>query len=564
MKMNKIIIKHISIILSVVLLIVLVWFLFVYVFFDNELKKSIYPIIDDSKQMLSEIVSKDFAIDKTKKFISKFEKNKYISYLTIRNKQKKSKSANIDSVMLSALKLSYPIKSGDVVVGWVEVWPSYELVSKIFSNNINITIFLLSVIFLLVAFIFISYIYIKKYVFLPFKQIKMMINNIVLNKEVVIDETNEYGIWKNVFLDLKRLHNKVFDINTTMNLLLSATSTISSDLEFVNSVHVVFNVVQKRTKNSACALFVPDESGQLKVFAKNGLLKNGVTFVSQDPNNYIWKTYTDTIQIIINDPAKISKNNLCDLYEDDIGSLMTIPLIDEDKNCIGVFLVISKLEKSFDADNIEIINNVSKYLVALINRIKDYQKIKETNRKLEMEIEIASKELIETNSVLVKKIKDIRNISKIALYTKNKTNLSDSMEYLISKIKEILDVENFGIFIYNEEKNELSSVKGSFGLKESLQMVNKKGTIYSDVISRGESVILNDDSDLDNYSRNLLGDRVKLKSAIFLPIKQNDKVVAIIVAVNKVNSKFNFSDTKIFEHISIIIYGIIERDNLIK
>ena len=41
-----------------------------------------------------------------------------------------------------------------------------------------------------------------------------------------------------------------------------------------SQTHVVFNVVQKRIKDSMCALFVPDESGQLKVFAKNGLLNN--------------------------------------------------------------------------------------------------------------------------------------------------------------------------------------------------------------------------------------------------------------------------------------------------
>ena len=104
-----------------------------------------------------------------------------------------------------------------------------------------------------------------------------------------IDETVDYGIWKNIFFDLKKLHNKVFDINTTMNLLFSATSIISSDLELVNSIHVVFNVVQKRIKDSMCALFIPDESGQLKVFAKNGLLNNNVTFISQNNNNYIYR-----------------------------------------------------------------------------------------------------------------------------------------------------------------------------------------------------------------------------------------------------------------------------------
>ena len=562
MEMNKIIIKHISIIISVAIFIVFIWILFVYVFFDSELKKSIYPKIEESKQILSEIVTKNFAVDKTKKFISDFEKNEYVRYLAIKDKQDSSDSVQIKSSVLSILKLSYPIKNENVVVGWVEVWPSYELFSKIFSNRINITIFLISVIFLLLVFIFISYLYIKKYVFDPFKQIKVMINNIVLNKEVNIDESNEYGIWKNIFLDLKKLHNKVFDINTTMNLLFSATSTISSDLELVNSIHVVFNVVQKRIKDSMCALFIPDESGQLKVFAKTGLLNSEVNLVSQKDNNYIWNTYKEVKEIIVNDKTKIIKEKLGDLYDDKVGAFMSIPLIDEDKKCIGSFIVISKIENSFNSDNIDIINSVSKYLVALINRIKDYQAIKETNRKLEIEIEPASKELIKTNDILISKIKNIRSISDIALYVSAKDNIADVMEYITSKVKEILNIEKFGVFIYNEEKKILFSVKNSFGLKNILQIVNKKGTIYNDIINNCNNFILNSDSDLNNYSRILLSDRFNLKTAVFLPVKHNNKVVAIIVAINKKDSDFNCSDIRILEHISIIIYGIIERMNL--
>ena len=560
--MNKIIIKHVSIIISVAVLVFFMWVLFVYVFFDSELKKSIYPKIEESKQILSEIVTKNFAVDKTKKFISEFEKNEYVRYLTIKNNQGDDDPIKIKSSFLSILKLSYPIKNENVIVGWVEVWPSYELFSKIFSSGSNIIVFLLSIIFLLVVFIFISYIYIKKYVFDPFKQIKIIINNIVSNKEVNIDESNEYGIWKNIFHDLKKLHNKVFDINTTMNLLFSATSTVSSDLELVSSIHVVFNVVQKRIKNSMCALFIPDESGQLKVFAKNGLLNNEKTFMPQDNNNFIWNTYKDVKEIVVNDKTKITKENLGGLYDDKVGSLMSIPLIDEDKKCIGVFVVIGKIENSFNTDNIDIINSVSKYLVALINRIKDYQEIKETNRKLEIEIENASKEIIKTNDILIKKTKIIRDVSDIAFYASTKINISDSIEYISSKVKKILDVERFGIFTYNKEKNMLYSVKGSFDLNEVLQIANKKGTIYNDIINNCNNFVLNGDSDLNNYSRNLLSDMFNLKTAAFLPVKRDNNVFAIIVAINKKDSGFNCSDIRILEHISIIIYGIIERMNL--
>lgn len=561
--MNKIIIKHISAIISVAILIMFIWLLFVYVFFDNELKKSIYPKIEDSKQILSEIVTKNFASDKTKKFVSEFEKNEYIRYSTIKKQDDKDKnSIKIKSSVLSVLKLSYPIKNENIVVGWIEVWPSYELFSKILSSGINITILLASMIFVLIVFIFISYLYVKKYIFDPFEQIKTIINNIALDKEVNIDESNEYGIWKNIFVDLKKLHNKVFDINTTMNLLFSATNIVGSDLELVNSIHVVFNVVQKRIKNSLCALFIPDESGQLKVFAKNGLLNNEINFVSQDDNNYIWNTYKEVKENIVNDKTKITKEKLGGLYDDKVCSLISIPLIDEDNKCIGAFVVVSKTENSFNKDNIDIIDSVSRYLVALIKKIKDYQKIKETNRNLEIEVETASKEIIKTNDILVKEIKNRKALSDITFYASTKANISESVEYISAKVKEILDVERFGIFTYNKEKNMLYSVKGSFDSDDILKIVNKKGTIYNDIINNCNNFVLNKDSDLNNYSRNLLSDMFNLKTAAFLPVKQNNDVFAIIVAINKRDFMFSCSDIKILEHISVIIYGIIERMNL--
>ena len=75
---------------------------------------------------------------------------------------------------------------------------------------------------------------------------------------------------------------------------------------------------------------------------------------------------------------------------------------------------------------------------------------------------------------------------------------------------------------------------------------------------------MNKDSDLNSYLRNSISDSVKLKSAIFLPVKKEDEVIAIIVAINKKNSSFNCTDVKALEHISVIIYGIIERMNLYK
>ena len=47
----------------------------------------------------------------------------------------------------------------------------------------------------------------------------------------------------------------------------------------------------------------------LEVFAKNGLLNNEKTFMPQDNNNFIWNTYKDVKEIVVNDKTKITKEN---------------------------------------------------------------------------------------------------------------------------------------------------------------------------------------------------------------------------------------------------------------
>ena len=101
-------------------------------------------------------------------------------------------------------------------------------------------------------------------------------------------------------------------------------------------------------------------------------------------------------------------------------------------------------------------------------------------------------------------------------------------------------------------------------MENILKIANKKGTIYNDIINSGKYAVINKDSDLKDYSRNLISDSVKLKSAAFLPIKQEEKVIAIIVAINKKKMDFNCTDMKILGHLSVIIYGIIERMDLYK
>ena len=93
----------------------------------------------------------------------------------------------------------------------------------------------------------------------------------------------------------------------------------------------------------------------------------------------------------------------------------------------------------------------------------------------------------------------MNNIYSVANYVSTKKDISDCMEYISLKVKEILGVEKFGIFKYNKKNNSLSSVKGSFDLNYCLKFVDKKDTIYNNVLNTGKAVVLNKDSKTNDF-----------------------------------------------------------------
>ena len=168
--MKKIIVKHILFVFLFTTILLFLWFLFIFQFFDNELKKTVYPIIQDSKQVLAELVTKDFAKDKVNSFLRDLKESKEILNLTLSNKDKRIYSLNDSQgkeTLLSFFKFSYPIKKDDKIVGWIDVWPSYELFITTIVKDKTQIVLLISIIIILFIVILVSYLYITRYIIYP-------------------------------------------------------------------------------------------------------------------------------------------------------------------------------------------------------------------------------------------------------------------------------------------------------------------------------------------------------------------------------------------------------------
>jgi len=563
--MKKIIIKHILFLFLFITLLFFLWFFFMYEFFTNELKKTLYPAVHDSKQILAELVTKDFAKDKVDSFFIDLKKNKNIFNLTVSNNNDKIYYLNnlqCKGTLLSFFRFSYPLKKDGEIVGWIKICPSYDLINAVVFNKNLLIAFSISTLLVLLLLVFASYAYVTKYIVYPFEQMTKIINGISSESQSDVKSLlPEKGMWKDLFADLKKLNTKVIDISTTMKLLFSATSVITSDLELTHSIHLIFNIIQRKINNSVCALFMPSEDGQLKVVAKSGFSLQDIKSISVHPNSPIMQCYKKCEPVTIQDISLLPREISDILNDENIVMQMNVPLIDENHNCIGVLSINIKNNNCFDEDTDETITIVCRYLSALIIHVQDYKRVKEANRKLETEIQMTSKELIQTNAMLIKKIRDIKAISDISAYASAKFDMLDITKYIIEKIKEILSVETAGIFIYSNTKNEFFSVEGSFGIYDIIKVKNADKNIFNKIFLSKKPVIVPQREDLKMLCPELL-EKVNVNSAVFSPSKADDSVAAVIVAVNKIGMDFNDSDIKVLEHISIVLLSIIEKIEL--
>ena len=567
--MKKTIFKHIAFISFIIFFILLVWVVFVFNFFSYRIKKDIYPLILDSKQILTEIVTKDFAKERINKFLSNLQQSQKIFDFDVSNKEKNHYflyASKPKSFINALLNFSYPIKQDEKTLGYIHVWPSPDLLFSAIAKNINITVFLLSVIFALILFILISYIYIMKYFFRPVFKINEMIDVISKQKSYDFDIPSNRSLWREIFLGLKNLNTKVVDIKTTMKLLISVSNLLTSDMELSDAVHSIFDMLQQKVNNSAvCILFMVSDNMQLSIFVKDSFSNSKIQFVSEKTNSIIWNCYNEQKEYICDDINSLSQSDKKIFEYENIKKLINIPLnINNPKGyCVGVFCVGIKDEKYFDNETLNTIREIANSFSILIFHRENYLKIKEQNRKLEMETENVTKELLSKNTMLIQKIRAVNIFCDILSYSLSNFSLEKNIQHIIEKIKQLLIVETAGVFIYNNTSDEFYTVGGSFGINNVIKTKNKANTILNKVYNKKQSVIVKSKEKLKEYpNSNDLEQYLNIKSIVASPIVRDDKLIAILAVVNKTGIEFSEYDVKTLEQLSIIVSCIIEKINL--
>lgn len=566
--MKKIIIKHIIFIISFIFCSFLLNILFVYDFFSYQIKKELYSVFLDSKQVLTEIVTKkENNKERINNFLFDLKQNKNIFDFSIFDEKKQfcffsgNKQKNYIDYLFSC---SYSIKQNERILGYINIWPTSKIVSEIFAKKTNIVIVLSFSTLLLIIFIILLYWYITKYIFIPVAKIEEVTELILNQNQYSFDFSGNRSLWNNVFANLKLLNSKIVDIKTAMKLVVSASNILISDTELLNLIHLFFSILQQKINNNAiCLLFTVGDNFELNLFAKDSSFNLKQQSISDNTNSMIFACYQEQKEYISDNINLLNEYDKQIFKNENVSKIITVPLNVGNKYCAGVFCVGIKDIKYFDKEIKDFIREMAKCFALFIFHRENYSKTKEQNRKFEMELKNISKELVNKNVMLIQKIRSLNAISDIVSYATTNINLENVVSYIVEKIKQLFSVETAGIFMYSSVNDEFYTVGGSFGINNVIKTKNKNNTVSNKVFKEKKSVIIKSKEELKQYPNSrCLEPYLNIKTLVSSPVLKDDKVIAVVMALNKVGSGFSEYDVKTLEALALEISLIIGKINL--
>jgi signal transduction histidine kinase len=271
-------------------------------------------------------------------------------------------------------------------------------------------------------------------------------------------------------------------------------------------------------------------------------------------------------QIIVVDDNEEAETPLAKLKAANEGILSSvyIPIVVEQK-CVGVLSVGNPDKKFFNEERVNTISTLAKYIGIALRNSQLYERVQDLNRRLETEVSITTRELIQTNSRLIHKVREMKVLTDIAAFAATKVTLQEILELTVEKIKELLGAQSAGFFLYIPETHEMVPCAPFFGIKESdfshLHFKLDETKVLQSVLQEEKNYISNESAEAATAIP-ILASLFSIHSLALVPLRSGKKNIGILGIANKFNSPFSQDDTRILELISDRVSVIIDNVRL--
>jgi signal transduction histidine kinase len=381
-------------------------------------------------------------------------------------------------------------------------------------------------------------------------------------RRVALDRRDEWGLLGsrlNQFLD------RLTDLRQQADLLYETSRRLGSPLEFQQTVSGILEELLRRFQLSSAMVFQATPSGELRSpfyagvsseFARawqfhsgEGLV--GVCFSSAAPR---W----------VADAREESDRFLQELVvRQKVRSALFLPLTAEGQTG-GVVAFFSASSSGFSPGAVESLTLFGQHLALAVRNEQSLAELKALNRRLELEVAATVEELRQTNTHLVRKVRELKTIYDLALVTAASTRVEDIIQLIIDGVKELVDVQGGAFFLLHKDTGTLEPLQPAFDRPsaETPRLACKldESPLLRQVIEEAQPQILN----FVEASEQLPASwsPVAIRSILALPLRHDSDINGLFCVVNKVNGLFTEDDVKVLSLLTGRVVEVLRRLSL--
>lgn len=462
--------------------------------------------------------------------------------------------------LLDMISFKLPLKINNQILGYLKLWPKPESILKWLFLNKNQHFLIGLFLFWWVLSIFGIYLYLDKNIFSPLKELKYFVDQIEKDKFTMLKLKTNHSIWQEISRKLNNINDKFAENSDTLRMLFSASKILTSSMEINEIFNTVLNIIQKKFESVSCSVLMLEDDGFLRIKNQRGISPDIVHNIRLNPGeDFAGKSFNECQPIIINDIAK--KNSAVTLMlneKEGLESFVFIPLVIDSK-CEGLLNANSYEKNYFTPDKMKTLSTLAEYLSIGLCNARLYERIQEYNRRLGIEVSSTTRELIQTNSRLIQKAKEMKALSDILTASASKSSFSEILTVVVKNIKELLSVQACGFFLYSNDTEEMIPYPPFFGIQSqdfsSLRLKINDITVFKSIITENKSHIFNT---MAKDALPFLSNIFDIQSLVLVPLSSGEKILGVIAVANKIEGAFGREDLRILELISDRISSIIE------
>jgi signal transduction histidine kinase len=483
----------------------------------------------------------------------------HAKFIFARGQQKRSE-------MIWPLSVTYPLVTAGRVVGGLRVWPAPESVFRLMTDGKNPYIILSLFLGWFGLSLLSVFLYARRHIFLPAAQFNRYIDCLEQDGCPELQIKSGYREWQQAAVKLTRVSEKISDTNATLQMLFSVSQTLTTHLEINDIFTIVIEIVQKKFGDVPCAVFLLDDDQYLKIRTQRGFSPEFVHRLHVKPGEGSAGQAFQKCQTVVqnNALAESAAFDRSEIEGEGIESFIFIPLLTEMK-CVGLLHVGAREQGYFTADRMKTLSTLAKYLSIALRNAQLYERVQELNRRLETEVSITTHELIQTNSRLIQKVREMKALSDISAFAAARASLPEILDMAVERIKELLSAQAAGIFLYAEESGEMIPCSPFFGIKDrdfsGLHFKLEESPTLQSVVAGTKSFTANDAVQAAG-ALPMLSSLLTLHSLVLVPLRSGKKNTGVLGVANKFSTPFNQDDLRILELIADRVAAVIENVRL--